>query len=135
MTPHVVLGIHGGTGEDKKDMTPELEVKVRAVLNAAIKAGKAKLDAGGTSLDAVEEAIRVMEDDPTLNAGRGSVFTSEGRNELDASIMDGKTKKAGSVAGVTIIKNPILNSFNIASTIGNGDSAISQDTATLVVNA
>ena len=105
--PHVILGIHGGIGEDKKDMTPELEVKVRAVLNSALKAGKAKLDATGSSLDAVEAAIRVMEDDPILNAGKGAVFTHEGRNELDASIMDGKTKKAGAVASVTIIKNPI----------------------------
>jgi beta-aspartyl-peptidase (threonine type) len=107
LTPNVVLGIHGGIGEDKKDMTPELDAKVRAVLNAALKAGKAKLDAGGSSLDAVETAIRVMEDDPLLNAGKGAVFTHEGRNELDASIMDGKTRKAGSVAGVTIVKNPI----------------------------
>ena len=107
VTPHVVLGIHGGIGEDKKDMTPELEVKVRAALNAALKAGKQKLDEGSSSLDAIEAAIRVMEDDPVLNAGRGAVFTHEGRNELDASIMDGKTKKAGSVASVTIIKNPI----------------------------
>ena len=107
VTPHVVLGIHGGIGEDKKDMTPELEVKVRAALNAALKAGKQKLDEGASSLDAIEAAIRVMEDDPVLNAGRGAVFTHEGRNELDASIMDGKTKKAGSIASVTIIKNPI----------------------------
>jgi beta-aspartyl-peptidase (threonine type) len=107
VTPNVVLGIHGGIGVDKVDMTPELDVKVRAALNAALKAGKAKLDAGGTSLDAVEAAIRVMEDDPILNAGKGAVFTHEGRNELDASIMDGKTKKAGAVASVTIIKNPI----------------------------
>ena len=107
VTPHVVLGIHGGIGEDKKDMTPELEVKVRAALNAALKAGKQKLDEGASSLDAIEAAIRVMEDDPVLNAGRGAVFTHEGRNEMDASIMDGKTKKAGSVASVTIIKNPI----------------------------
>jgi len=107
VTPHVVLGIHGGIGEDKKDMTPELEAKVRAGLNAALKAGKAKLDAGGSSLDAVESAIRSMEDDPVFNAGKGAVFTHEGRNELDASIMDGKTKKAGSVASVMIIKNPI----------------------------
>ena len=107
VTPHVVLGIHGGIGEDKVDMTPELDAKVRAGLNAALKAGKAKLDAGGSSLDAVETAIRVLEDDPIFNAGKGAVFTHEGRNELDASIMDGKTKKAGSVASVMIIKNPI----------------------------
>ncbi|WP_010584643.1 isoaspartyl peptidase/L-asparaginase family protein [Schlesneria paludicola] len=105
--PNVVLGIHGGIGEDKKDMTPEIEARVRAALNAALKAGKAKLDTGGTSLDAVETAIRVMEDDSILNAGRGAVFTHEGRNELDASIMDGKTKKAGAVASVTTVKNPI----------------------------
>ena len=107
VTSNVVLGIHGGIGEDKKDMTPEINTKVRAALNAALKAGKAKLDASGSSLDAVEAAIRVMEDDPILNAGRGAVFTQEGRNELDASIMEGKTKKAGSVASVTIVKNPI----------------------------
>lgn len=106
-TPNVVLGIHGGIADDKKDMTPELEAKARSGLTAALKAGKAKLDAGGTSLDAVEAAIRVMEDDPVFNAGKGAVFTAEGRNELDASIMDGKTKKAGSVASVTIVKNPI----------------------------
>ena len=107
VSSHVVLGIHGGIGEDKKDSSPELEKKVRAALNEALKAGKAKLDAGESSLDAVEAAIRVMEDDPILNAGKGAVFTHEGRNELDSSIMDGKTKKAGAVASVTIIKNPI----------------------------
>lgn len=107
VVPNVVLGIHGGIGEDKKDMTPEIEARVRAALDAALKAGKAKLDAGGSSLDAVEAAIRVMEDDSILNAGRGAVFTHEGRNELDASIMDGKTKKAGAVASVTTVKNPI----------------------------
>ena len=107
VTPNVVLGIHGGIGEDKKDMTPEIESRVRNALNEALKAGKSKLDSGGTSLDAVEAAIRVLEDDPILNAGRGAVFTHEGRNELDASIMDGKTKKAGAVASVTTVKNPI----------------------------
>ena len=93
VTPHVILGIHGGIGEDKKDSSPDLERKVRAALNEALKVGKAKLDGGGSSLDAVEAAIRVMEDDPILNAGRGAVFTHEGRNELDSSIMDGKTKR------------------------------------------
>ncbi len=104
---HVVLGIHGGTGLDKKDMTPELDKQLRIVLTEALHAGKKKLDDGGTSLDGIEAAIRVLEDSPLLNAGKGAVFTREGRNELDASIMDGKTKKAGSVAGVTVIKNPI----------------------------
>ncbi len=104
---NVVLGIHGGIGVDKVDMTPDLDKQVRAVLTEALQAGHAKLKSGGSSLDAVETAIRVMEDSPLLNAGKGAVFTHEGRNELDASIMDGKTKKAGSMAGVTIIKNPI----------------------------
>lgn len=104
---HVVLGIHGGIGLEKKDMTPDLDRRLRELLTAALHAGKAKLDSGGNSLDAVEAAIRLMEDSPLLNAGKGAVFTREGRNELDASIMDGRTKAAGAVAGVTVIKNPI----------------------------
>lgn len=104
---HVILGIHGGIGYDKQDVTPEYLKQVRAGLEAALKAGEKTLKDGGTSLDAVETAIRVLEDDPNFNAGKGAVFTHEGRNELDASIMDGKTKKAGAVAGVGIVKNPI----------------------------
>ena len=103
----VVLGIHGGIGADKKDMTPALDKEVRAGLKSALEAGKAKLKAGGSSLDAVEAAIRVMEDLPVFNAGKGAVFTNAGTNELDASIMEGKTKKAGAVAGVKTVKNPI----------------------------
>jgi L-asparaginase / beta-aspartyl-peptidase len=106
--PRVVLGIHGGTGVERHEMTPELEKSVRAGLNAALKAGHAALNRpGATSLDAVEAAIRTLEDDPTFNAGKGAVFTHDGRNELDASIMEGRERKAGSVAGVTIVKNPI----------------------------
>ena len=104
---NVVLGIHGGIGVDKQDMTPEHDKEVRAGLTEALKIGRAKLQSGGSSLDAVEAAIRVMEDLPVFNAGKGAVFTHAGTNELDASIMDGKTKKAGSVAGVMTIKNPI----------------------------
>lgn len=104
---NVVLGIHGGIGLDKKDMTPEHEKEIRAALSESLRAGKAALDAGGSSLDAVERAVRLMEDSPLFNAGKGAVFTHEGRNELDASIMEGTTKKAGSVAGVTVVKNPI----------------------------
>jgi beta-aspartyl-peptidase (threonine type) len=103
----VVLGVHGGTGMDKKDITPELDRQYRAVLTEALKVGKAKLDSGGSSLDAIEVAIRLMEDSPILNAGRGAVFTRDGRNELDASIMEGAGKRAGAVAGVQVIKNPI----------------------------
>ena len=104
----VALAIHGGIGLDKKDMTPELEVKLRKDLAAALQAGHALLAKGGDSLDAVQAAIIVLENSPLFNAGKGAVFTHDGRNELDASIMEGKTKRAGAVAGVTTIKNPIL---------------------------
>jgi len=103
----VVLGIHGGIGVDKKEMTPAHDKEVRAGLKSALEAGHAKLKSGGSSLDVVEAAIRVMEDLPVFNAGKGAVFTHAGTNELDASIMEGKTKKAGAIAGTMTIKNPI----------------------------
>lgn len=103
-----MLVIHGGAGTiTRSSMTPEREAEYRAALAHALKTGHAILAKGGTSLDAVEATIRIMEDSPLFNAGKGAVFTHDGKNELDASIMDGRTKKAGSVAGVTIIKNPI----------------------------
>ena len=108
IVPNVVLAIHGGIGLDKKDMTPELAVKIKADLAASLTAGYAVIVKGGDSLDAVQAAIVVMEDSPLFNAGKGAVFTHDGRNELDASVMEGKTKRAGSVAGVTTVKNPIL---------------------------
>ena len=104
--PHVVLAIHGGTA-DRSDMPPELEKELIDGLAVSLKAGDKVLQAKGTSLDAVEAAVRSLEDNPLFNAGKGAVFTAEGKNELDASIMDGKTKKAGAVASVTTIKNPI----------------------------
>ena len=104
----IMLVIHGGAGTiTRKSMTPEREAEYRAKLEEALRTGHAILAKGGSSLDAVEATIRVMEDSPLFNAGKGAVFTHEGRNELDASIMNGKTKAAGAVAGVTIIKNPI----------------------------
>lgn len=104
----VVLAVHGGLGAPRKAVSPELEEQIRAKLSEALRAGRAALSKpNGASLDAVEKAIRVMEDSPLFNAGKGAVFTREGRNELDASIMEGRTKRAGAVAGVTIIKNPI----------------------------
>ncbi len=107
-TGKYVLVIHGGAGTIlKKNMTPEKEAAYIAGLEASLKKGYAVLQAGGSSLDAVEAAIRVMEDDSLFNAGKGAVFTHDGRNELDASIMDGKSLGAGSVAGVRTIKNPI----------------------------
>lgn len=103
-----MLVIHGGAGTiTKKSMTPEMEQQYRAALEQALRTGHAVLAKGGSSLDAVEATIRVLEDNPLFNAGKGAVFTHEGKNELDAAIMDGRTKAAGSVASVTIIKNPI----------------------------
>lgn len=105
----VVLVIHGGAGVDPRDkMTPEREKLYRDDLEKALRAGQQALQKkGGTSLDAVEAAIQVLEDSPRFNAGKGAVFNRDGRNELDASVMDGKSKQAGAVAGVTRIKNPI----------------------------
>lgn len=105
---NVVLAIHGGIGLDRAEMTPEIDKAVRAGLTEALKVGYEKLNQPKASgLDAVEAAIRVMEDNPLFNAGKGAVFTNDGRNELDSSIMEGKSLKAGSVAGVSTIKNPI----------------------------
>ena len=103
-----VLVIHGGAGVIRKDLTPEKEKLVRADLEAALGAGHAVLKDGGSSLDAVTRAIRVLEDSPRFNAGKGAVFTHDGRNELDASIMDGATLRAGAVAGVQRVKSPLL---------------------------
>jgi beta-aspartyl-peptidase (threonine type) len=105
---NVAIVIHGGAGTIlKKNMTPEREAKYRAALTEALTTGYEILAAGGSSLDAVEATIRLMEDSPLFNAGRGAVFTNQGRNEMDASIMDGATLNAGAVASVTLIKNPI----------------------------
>jgi beta-aspartyl-peptidase (threonine type) len=102
------LVIHGGAGTiERSNMTPEKEREYRAGLERALTAGYEILKRGGSSLDATEAAVRVLEDDPHFNAGRGSVFTSAGTNEMDASIMDGKTLKAGAVGSVQHIKNPI----------------------------
>ncbi|WP_225411716.1 isoaspartyl peptidase/L-asparaginase family protein [Stigmatella hybrida] len=102
------LVIHGGAGVMSRDtLTPEREAEVRARLTESLQAGHAILAKGGTSLDAVGAAIRVLEDSPLFNAGKGAVFTHDGRNELDASLMDGRTLAAGAVAGLRHVKNPI----------------------------
>lgn len=100
--------IHGGAGTiERSEMTPEKEKAHREGLEQALKAGHEVLKSGGASLDAVQAAIRVLEDNPHFNAGKGAVFTHEGTNELDSSIMDGKTLNAGAVAAVKHIRNPI----------------------------
>ncbi len=107
-TKKIGLAIHGGAGTiERSTMTPEKEHEYRAGLERALTAGYEILKRGGSSLDATEAAVRVLEDDPHFNAGRGSVFTSAGTNEMDASIMDGKTLRAGAVGSVQHIKNPI----------------------------
>ncbi len=100
--------IHGGAGTITKEMmTPEKEKAYKEKLTEALKAGYAQIKAGKTSVEAVQASIIIMEDSPLFNAGKGAVFTADGKNEMDASIMDGKTMKAGAVAGVHTIKNPI----------------------------
>jgi L-asparaginase / beta-aspartyl-peptidase len=100
--------VHGGAGViERASLTPEQEAQYRAAMQRALDTGSGILERGGSSLDAVEAVIREMEDDPLFNAGRGAVFTAEGRNELDASIMDGRNRAAGSVAGLIRTRHPI----------------------------
>ena len=100
--------IHGGAGYIRKDnISPEREVEYRQKLEEAIRVGYDILKNGGTSLDAVQKTINVLEDSPLFNAGKGAVYTFDGEHELDASIMNGKTLDAGAVSGVKTIKSPI----------------------------
>lgn len=102
------LALHGGAGTIlPENMTPELEEAYRAKIEEALLKGYETLREGGGSLDAVVATIQILEESPLFNAGKGAVFTNEGRNELDASIMDGSTRNAGAIAGVTNIKSPI----------------------------
>ena len=107
-TGNIVLVIHGGAGTILKSMmTPEKEAAYKAGLTEALQKGYDTLAKGGSALDAVETAVRIMEDNPLFNAGKGAVFTNEGKNEMDAAIMNGQNLAAGSIAGVTTIKNPV----------------------------
>ena len=103
-----VLVIHGGAGVIKREMNPGTQKAIRAALTKALEQGYAQLKAGKPALDAVTAAIAVLEDDPHFNAGKGAVFNHDGKNELDAAIMDGATLRAGGVANVHRVKNPIL---------------------------
>ncbi len=106
--PKWTLVIHGGAGViERARIKPEQDKAIRAALALSLETGSAILKKGGTSLDAVEAAVRILEDDPHFNAGRGAVFTYEGTNELDAAIMDGRDRKAGAITGITKTKNPI----------------------------
>src|SRR5215472_18287332 len=100
--------VHGGAGViERSKLGPEGDKAYRAGLKQALEAGTAVLDKGGSALDAVEAAIHVLEDDPHFNAGRGAVFSAEGKNEMDSSIMDGSNLKAGAVAGIVHTRHPI----------------------------
>lgn len=102
------LVIHGGAGQIRRDSTDTAtDQAVRAALGEALDAGSKLLASGGSALDAIEAAVRVLEDDPCFNAGRGSVFTADGVNELDAAMMDGATRAAGAVSAVTLTRNPV----------------------------
>ena len=100
--------IHGGAGTlSPEQITPQMERDLRAGLQRSLDAGQAILRNGGSSLDAVSAAVRVLEDDPLFNAGRGAVFTSAGTHEMDAAIMDGRTLRAGAIGAVARVRNPI----------------------------
>src|SRR5205085_7519142 len=104
------LAIHGGAGTiAPEQITPAIERELRAGLQQSLDAGRAILQNGGSSLDAVVAAVRVLEDDPLFNAGRGAVFTSAGTNETDAAIMDGRTLMAGAGGAVAQLQNPIVH--------------------------
>lgn len=104
----IAIAIHGGAGTIRKaSMTAATEQAYQEKLKEALQAGYAVLQGGGASTEAVVAAIKIMEDSELFNAGKGAVFTNDGRNELDAAIMDGKTRNAGTVAGITTVKNPI----------------------------
>jgi len=106
--PAWTLVIHGGAGIiERGTLTPEQDRDIRAALGRALDAGSALLAAGGTAIDAVEAAVRVLEDDPHFNSGRGAVLTYDGTTELDAAIMDGRDRSAGAVAGVTATRHPV----------------------------
>lgn len=107
-TAPIAIAIHGGAGTIlRSELSADLEREYHATLAQALDAGYAVLRKGGSSLDAVEASVRVMEDSPLFNAGKGAVFSHDGINELDAAIMDGSTLAAGAVAGVKTVRNPI----------------------------
>jgi len=107
--PTPVIAIHGGAGAvSRANLTHEQEALYRRALQDILRAGQALLAEGGSALDAVTEAVRLLENCPLFNAGHGAVFTSAGTHELDAAVMDGATLRSGAVAGLRCVKNPVL---------------------------
>jgi beta-aspartyl-peptidase (threonine type) len=135
-----VLVVHGGAGVIKKDLTPEKEKLVRADLEQALDTGYAVLKSGGSSLDAVAKTIVVLEDSPRFNAGKGAVFTHDGKNELDSAIMDGATLRAGAIAGVHRVRNPVLLARAVMEKsqhvmlVGDGAEAFAQEVGIALVD-
>lgn len=110
----IAIVIHGGAGNIKREnISAEKEIEYKAKLDEAISKGHDILINGGTAMEAVQRTINILEDSPLFNAGKGAVFNHEGYNELDASIMDGKTQNAGAIAGVTRVKNPINLAYEV----------------------
>jgi L-asparaginase / beta-aspartyl-peptidase len=137
---HFTLVIHGGAGTIKYDpKNPDKQKKYEAELNKALQIGYDTLSKGATALDAVEVVVRYLEDCPLFNAGKGAVFTNKGINELDASIMNGNTLEAGSIAGVTTIKNPIttaravMEKSNHVMLIGKGAEEFAKEQGHIIV--
>jgi beta-aspartyl-peptidase (threonine type) len=135
-----MLVVHGGAGVDRKTLTAADEKEVRAALTAALRAGHALLMQGRPAADAVVAALSILEDSPQFNAGKGAVFTHDGRNELDASLMDGATGKAGAVAGVHRVKNPIqlaravMDHSQHVMMVGDGAEAFAQEQGVTLVD-
>ncbi len=139
--PGYVIAIHGGAGTlSRENMDENTEREYLDKLAEALEAGEEILSKGGSSLDAVQAAIIVMEDSPLFNAGKGAVFTNQKRVELDASVMDGKTLNAGAIAGVTDIKNPILGAIAVMENsphvmlAGNGASEFAREQGLEIVD-
>ena len=101
------LAVHGGAGVIEKDLDPTIQAAYRADLAAALAHGRDRLETGAAALDVVHEVVRLLEDSPRFNAGKGAVFNADGENELDASIMDGRDLRTGAVAGVRTVRNPV----------------------------
>jgi len=136
-----VMVIHGGAGTlTRKNMSAEKEAAYRAALTLALQTGYQAIKAGKSSMDAVEATIHTLEDNPLFNAGKGAVFTHDGKNEMDAAIMDGKTMMAGAVAGVTTIKNPIsaaravMEKSEHVMMVGQGAEAFAKQAGITIVN-
>ncbi len=137
--PKYFLVIHGGAGNITKTNLAD-SIAYKNKLKEALEKGSDTLKKGGTSLDAVVVVIKILEDSPLFNAGKGAVFNDEGKNELDAAIMDGKTIKAGAVAGVTTVKNPItaaravMEKTNHVMLIGAGADKFAKEAGLVIVD-